>query len=74
MIRIAQFLDETISMCRSHAMIPAQAFCSEDQAFEDFVVETKALTIGNGLLVMSSFSPAYFPCSSSLMTGLSSIA
>lgn len=74
MIRIAQFLDETIFMYRPHATIPAQVFCNDGQTFEDFVEETKALTIGNGLLGMSSFSLVYFLGLSPLTTGLCSIA
>ncbi|EEU39298.1 uncharacterized protein NECHADRAFT_82147 [Fusarium vanettenii 77-13-4] len=50
MIRIAQFLDETIFLYRPHATFPEQAFSNDSQTFEGLVEATGALNIGNGLL------------------------
>jgi hypothetical protein len=50
LIRITQYLDDTISMYRPHARSPDEPAESETQTFEDLVEDTKTLEIPGGLL------------------------
>jgi hypothetical protein len=50
LIRITQYLDDTISMYRPHARSPDEPAESDTQTFEDLVKDTKTLEISGGLL------------------------